>query len=336
MAGLHQLNAIPAGFLTAKTDTLYTVLPGPSLIHLRGHIAEPLFVSVLLHGNEPTGLMAVQALLKKYQDTPLPRSLSVFVGNIEAARHGMRRLENQPDYNRVWPGADHPECPETAMMQEVLDIMKRRNVFASIDVHNNTGLNPHYACVNKLDHRFLQLASLFGRLIVYFTRPKGVQSGAFAEICPAVTLECGRPGQQHGVEHALDYLNTCLHLKDIHDQPVAERNIDIYHTVAQVKTREDIVFSFEQGEYDLMLDKDLEKMNFTEISAGTMFGTVNHNSHIPVVAKDEHGNIVTEDFFEINNNELQLKRTTMPSMLTLDERVIKQDCLCYLMEKITA
>jgi len=156
--------------------------------------------------------MAIQLLLKKYKDKQLPRSLSLFFGNVTAAGQNLRRLESQPDYNRIWPGTEFSDCPETKMAKEIVSIMKKRDVFASVDVHNNTGLNPHYACINHLDNQFLQLASLFGRLIVYFIRPKGVQSAAFAQICPAVTLECGRPGQQHGVEHAFEYLNSCLHL----------------------------------------------------------------------------------------------------------------------------
>jgi hypothetical protein len=83
--------------------------------------------------------------------------------------------------------------------------MIRRGVFASIDVHNNTGLNPHYACVNRLDKEFLWLASLFGRLVIYFTHPKGTQTAAFAPFCPAVTLECGKPEHPYGVEHAFEY-----------------------------------------------------------------------------------------------------------------------------------
>ncbi len=55
---------------------------------------------------------------------------------------------------------------------------------------------------------------------------------------------------------------------------------------------------------------------------------------LPVTAKDETGKIVTASFFSIIDNTLQINKTTMPSMLTLDERVIKQDCLCYLMERL--
>jgi hypothetical protein len=161
-----------------------------------------------------------------------------------------------------------------------------------------------------------------------------VQSGAFAELCPAVTLECGRPGQKHGVEHAFDYLDSCLHLSELSDSPIPAQNIDLFHTVAQVTINDNVKFSFDCSESDLKLDSELEIMNFTEIPSGTVLGHVRPDSNMPVSAKDENGIDVTERFFQIHNDELHIKRKTMPSMLTLDERVIRQDCLCYLMERI--
>lgn len=331
---LNQMDCLPHGLLEATSETLHTILPEPTLIHLSGKQAAPLFISVLLHGNEPTGFMAMQLLLKKYQNKQLPRSLSLFFGNTVAASYNVRRLDNQPDYNRIWPGAEMPDCAETALANEIVSVMKLRSPFASIDLHNNTGLNPHYACINKLDNRFLQLASLFGRLIVYFNHPKGVQSAAFAEICPAVTLECGRPGQQHGVEHALEFLNSCLNLYELPQHQILSRDIDLFHTVAQVKIDDQVNFSFNRAGADLLLNQDLERMNFTEVSPGTVLGTSKNNTSMPVIAKDESGNNVTDDFFSVQDGELQISRRTMPSMLTLDERVIRQDCLCYLMERI--
>jgi hypothetical protein len=220
------------------------------------------------------------------------------------------------------------------MAQEIVSVMNKRNVFASVDIHNNTGLNPHYACINKLDNPCLQLASLFGRLIVYFIRPKGVLSAAFSQLCPAVTLECGRPGQQHGVEHALEFLDSCLHLTELPQHPILSQDIDLFHTVAQVKINEEVKFSFNQVDTELLLNQDLDRMNFTEVSPGTVLGLSKMNTGMPLIAKDELGNNVTDHFFTFQNGELQIKRLTMPSMLTLDERVIKQDCLCYLMERI--
>ncbi len=330
-----QLHAIPKGLLESSPKDLQTILTEPTLIHLNGVQTKPLFISVLLHGNEPTGFLAVQALLKKYQDRPLPRALSIFFGNITAAHKGVRRLDGQADYNRIWPGTLLAECPETQMASDIVAIMTQKSLFASIDIHNNTGLNPHYSCINKLEAQFLQLATLFGRFVVYFTRPKGVQSAAFAEHCPAVTLECGRPGQQYGVDHALEFIESCLNLTALPDHPVHQQDIDLFHTVAQVCVHNDVDFSFHRQDADLLLNEDLETLNFTEIPTGTVFGRAQHNFNSPVIAKNEDGLIVTDRFFSVQHGRLTINRPTMPSMLTLDEKVIKQDCLCYLMERLT-
>lgn len=332
---LKQINSYPKALLTCDAKDLHALFQQPTLLHLQGKNPRPLFVSVLLHGNETTGFLAIQQLLNKYAQQNLPRSVSIFFGNTQAAESGLRRLDGQPDFNRIWPGTDAVQSAETQVAHQIVDIMREKEVFASIDVHNNTGLNPHYACINKLDNRYLQLANLFGRLVVYFLRPLGVQSAAFAEICPAVTLECGRPGQQHGVDHAFSYLNDCLHLTELSSHPIHSQDIDLFHTTAQVKIKENSRFSYSDKQADLLFDKQLERLNFTEISTGTCFGLVQGtNSPIPLVATDEHGLDVTEQFFKIENTQLQIKRNTMPSMLTLDERVIRQDCLCYLMERL--
>ncbi|MDZ4150999.1 MAG: peptidase M14, partial [Methylicorpusculum sp.] len=85
---LKQYDFLPEGILDATPQSLINYLPQPALIHLTGKQAAPLFVSVMLHGNEPTGLLAVQALLKKYENRSLPRSMSIFFGNAQAAAAG--------------------------------------------------------------------------------------------------------------------------------------------------------------------------------------------------------------------------------------------------------
>lgn len=331
---LQQIDSIPAGLLDSSARDLHKVLSGPTLLHLKGKQNNTLFISVMLHGNETTGLLAVQQLLKKYQSRLLPRNLSVFFGNVEAAGDGLRRRDDQADFNRIWPGTEYAPCPETRMAQTIVDTMAEHNLFASVDIHNNTGLNPHYGCINKLDPAYQQLARLFARFVVYFTRPKGVQSMAFAQLCPAVTLECGRPDQTYGVKHAYDFIDSCLNLSELPDHPVHPQDIDLFHTVAQVKVRPDVAFSFDDSDVVLQLDRDLEKMNFFEVPAGTDLGRVNSNGFLPVEARDENGDDVSHRYFELRDDELMFKRPTMPSMMTLNERVIKQDCLCYLMERL--
>jgi hypothetical protein len=334
---LNEIDHIPDGFLEASAGGLHQVLPGPTLIHLQGRKPEPLFVSVLLHGNEYTGLKAIQDVIGHYASTELPRALSVFVGNVKAAAFGQRRLDGQPDYNRVWPGADaavgETAPDEHAMMARVVDIMRQRRVFASIDVHNNTGLNPHYGCVNSLQPEFLQLATLFSHTIVYFLRPLGVQSAAFARICPAVTVECGKPDDATARSHAASFIDAVLHLDHFPEKPPAASDFNLFHTVAAVKIADGVPFGFGSGATGLQLDPRIDHMNFRELKSGTRLGRLTNGSELPVLAVAEDGSEVTRDYFCVEDGELILRRDAMPSMLTLDERIIRQDCLCYLMER---
>ena len=330
------LDAIPQGLVDIPSRGLHTVLPGPTLIHLPGRRQRPLFVCVLLHGNEDSGFRAAQAVLRKYALQALPRALSLFVGNVSAARAGLRRLDGQPDYNRVWPGADTSGTPEHEMMHRIVDEMRERQVFASIDIHNNTGLNPHYACINRLDRNYVHLATLFSRIAVYFRRPLGVQSEAFAKLCPAVTVECGKPGHISGEEHAAAYIDACLRLAEFPAHEVAKQDLDLFHSVATVRIPEAVSFGFGHAlnGYDVLFDEALDHMNFRELAAGTKLGVVSDVCAKPLEVVDEEGEQVAEQFFDLRGNALVVRRPVMPAMLTLDERIIRQDCLCYLMERL--
>ena len=329
---LHISHKIPAGLLDVRCGNLHTVLRGPTLIHLPGKRSEPLFVSALLHGNEDVGLLAMQGLLRKYQDRPLPRALSLFIGNVAAARTGRRLLDGQPDYNRIWPGSELTPTPEHAIMAEVVAQMRERRVFASIDLHNNTGLNPHYACVNRSDHRFLQLASLFSRTVVYFQQPRGVQTMAFAELCPAVTCECGKVGDASGVSHAMEFAEACLHLAEIPDHAVHGSDVHVFHTVATLKVPAHIDFSF-SDDAPLRFAEGVEQCNFRELPAGSLLAQRRPGSGAYIEVRDEAGREAGEAFLEYGEQDIRLRRSFMPAMLTRDERVIRQDCLCYLMER---
>ncbi len=327
---LCEIEGLPNGILERPAPRLHEVLDGPTVFHLPGRRPEPLFVSVLLHGNEDTGWDALRELLGELAGQELPRALSVFVGNIEAARHGLRRLDGQPDYNRIWNGGD---LPEQRLARQVVAAIAARRPFASIDVHNNTGLNPHYGCINRLDHHYLHLATLFSRTTVYFIRPDSVQSMAMSAVCPAVTVECGKPRQRAGIDHVREYLAAALNLVALPDHPVPTHDYDLFHTVATVTVPPGVRFSFDDRGTDLLFEPDLDELNFRELPAGTALAQVSAD-RIPLHAVDEEGHPVTERFFSVRDGQLCTRVPLMPSMLTRDERIIRQDCLCYLMERL--
>lgn len=327
---------LPAGLLARPARRLHELLDGPTLIHLPGARQPPLFVSVLMHGNETTGWRVLQNILGEY-GTDLPRALSIFIGNVSAARYGKRRLARQPDYNRIWSGdGDTPEqapeqAPEHAMVREVIMAMSQRGVFASIDIHNNSGINPHYACVNRLQPEFLNLARRFSRMVIYFTRPSGVQSLAFARLCPAVTLECGQPGDEIGIQLATRLLQDMLVTEDLSTAPTAE-DIDLYHTVAIARVPPEVSISFNGKAADVRFIRGIEQLNFEEIPAGTRLADL-CRSDLPLTVTNEGGDDVGHLYFDSRDATLTTRQALMPSMLTANEQAVRQDCLCYLMER---
>lgn len=335
MLTLNQIDEIPSGLLDIESSRdLHKFLDQPTLLNLKGTIEQPLFLSVLLHANEDTGFLAIQQLLRRYENKVLPRSLIIFFGNVKAAKQGVRRLDGQPDYNRTWPGTEMADCPETRLMQEVVDTIAARKPFASIDVHNNTGKNPHYGCINVLTNEFLHLAQMFSRTVIYFETPKGTQSMAMSKICPAITLECGKPHLPHGVEHATDYIETVMHLEQLPDSPISNYDIDIYQTVARVTVGEDLSYSFTDKSSDILFDQGLDKMNFSKLGANTIFAYTQKASQVNLTAWNDSEEDVSGDYFMNENDQVKLIKPLMPAMLTLDEKIIRQDCLCYLMEEL--
>lgn len=332
---LATLDELPRGFLDASARDIADLLPGPTLLRLDGMRRPPLFVSVLLHGDESTGLVAVQHVLRRHAGRPLPRSLSVFVGNVRAARAGVRRLPDQRDFNRVWPGGRESSTAEGVMVRSVVESMRESGVFASIDVHNNSGLNPLYACVNRTSAPFLQLARLFSRTVVFFTEPRGVQSLAFADLCPAVTIECGRAGNPDGEAHAADFLDAVLCLSEFPEHPPTAQDLDLFHTEAIVKVPPEISIAFGERPADLALREDLDHLNFSELAAGTPMARVDDGCAVPlhVTVGDDPGNRVWH-YFALRDGLLVLRRAAMPAMLTRSEPAIRQDCLCYLMVRL--
>lgn len=332
-AMLTRLDTLPPGFLDTPARELHKLLPGPTLIHLPGRRTPELFVSLLLHGNEDVGLVAIQQVLQAHAGRELPRAMSLFIGNVSAAREGLRRLDHQPDYNRVWPGTvAHAGTPEAALMREVHQIMSARGLFASIDIHNNTGLNPHYSVVCQLDPATLHLAMLLTRTVVWFRGPEGSQTASFGTLCPSVAVECGKPGYPANEAAAARFIEACLHLAAFPSHGVRESDIDLYHTVALVKVAPEVDFGFGTPELPLNFDPQLDHLNFVELHAGAPFGQT--RLVMPLDVRDEAGRDVGSTFFQTNGGQLQLRRASMPAMLTLDAKVVRQDCLCYLMDRV--
>ena len=335
MNDLNILNEIPDAFLEIDYRDIKNIFNEPTLIHLKGHKSPALFISIMLHGNEFSGLQIMQEILKKYKETEgytLPRSIRLFVGNVEAASQGLRRLDNELDFNRAWPGTPEPDAPTSKLIAEVMNSITENELFAAIDLHNNTGKNPPYGCISVVNEKNKYLSSFFNHIAMVFHTPKGVSTMAFDDICPAVTLECSTPGNRLGIDKAVALIDDLMHMDHFPDKPLPPHDLQLVQNSAVLKIAEGVNFGFEdeKGTFDLTLIANFDRHNFTRLETSEVFARTTLDK--PLIATAEDGSDLTDDLISNNNGAISLKKPLMPAMITLDKHIIIQDCLCYLLE----
>lgn len=325
---LDEFDHLPAALANVSGRDLRTVFPNSALIRLEGRHRDPLVLGVMMHGDETVGLAVLKRLQAWMKSHPLPRSLLIFVGNVFAAEAGVRILPGGQDYNRVWKGG--PE-PEHDLARRVLEAIDATTPFAHIDLHNNTGANPHYSCVHNERPDTLQLASFLSPLAIYTHNPPTMFSQARCETIPAITAECGLPGEEAGEAAAFNLVMAALHLDHFRGAP--DRDLTVYDVTGRIEIAEDATFGFSHdAKADLELPPKLESWNFFERPEGSTFARRLTGRQVMRVYDDDR-NDVTDRFFKVEGDRVILTRDATPAMLTMSEAAIRADCLGYLMEK---
>lgn len=338
MNSLNILNDLPDAFLDISYRDIKRVFDKPTLVHIKGYKSPALFVSILLHGNEFSGLEIMQELLKKYKTTngyKLPRDLWLFVGNVDAAELGLRALDGQIDFNRAWPGTPDPETDTAKLIQKVVDTISKDGLFASVDLHNNTGQNPHYGCISIVNEENKYLCTLFNHIGMVFTSPKGVSTMAFDTLCPAITLECSTPGNRPAIEKAFSLVDDLMHMDHFPNKPVPSHDLQLVKNSATIKINADVTFSFEDdssssSDMDLIVVNNFDHHNFTMLKKNEVFAYSKIDK--PLVVTLPNGTDITDKIIQNKNGNISLKKALMPAMITMDKNIVLQDCLCYLLE----
>ncbi len=331
---LIELNQLPADFITLQNPkNIKDIFPHPTLIHLTGKQPQALYLSILMHGNETTGFFALQRLLRAYQTHTLPRSLLIFISNVDATEQGVRKLPHQPDYNRIWPGTILPESRETQLAQRVYDKVLSYNPIACLDIHNNTGKNPHYGCISRTDLHTLRLANAFSFNSLFFHNIYGIQSVAFSQYFPSITLECGKPGLEEGTQHTYEFIDALMKTSTLETLEVKHPPLSLYQTTFKITVPDELRIGF-TSDCHIQLRDDIEDLNFVTCPAGTVLAKINsHGLSVDywLNAMDTDNINRGNSLFVVTENQLCLSESLTPSMISPDIDIIRMDCLCYLM-----
>jgi succinylglutamate desuccinylase len=125
-----------------------------------------------------------------------------------------------------------------------------------------------------------------------------------------------------------------LSLPAFPEHPLAAHDIDLYHTIGIVTVPDDVTIGYGRTDASIRFEDTIDHLNFHELPSGTRLARAPGAHAVPLVVRDESGNFVTEEYLSLVAGEIVTRRAVMPSMLTLDERAIRLDCLCYLMERL--
>ena len=361
----NEYDSLPGGlntFLKTPATEAHRLLGGKSALirlfndasndgHKEAPLSEPLFVSVLQHGNEITGWLALQKLFRDGFESAQPkRPLWIWVGNVSAAAEGLRQLPGQPDYNRLWAAPDsapnqfgrlYPFTFEEKMACALLERLRGTKFFAGIDIHNTSGKNPHYGCLNQLDPQFFFLASLFNKNVIYFTKPHEVLCNQLSVMMPAITLECGQPGTEAGVSKAAEVVRDLLTRETFPEHEVTQSELNIYRSFARIVIDESANVSFDpmfaedglynEDESSLIFDPAIDRWNLVAVPEGTCLGRGRDPLQIRVL--DEENRDVTSKVLLLKDGKIFAVGDWVPAMFTTTPSIAKSDCLGYVMER---
>lgn len=313
-------------------------LGGPTEIRVRGRDrSRARAVSALLHGNEPSSLVAVHRWLRTgYQPAV---DTSIFVSAVEAALappgFAQRMLPGRRDLNRCFFGPF--DDPDGRLARDLLGRLRARPYEALVDLHNNTGRNPAYGIIQRRD------LALF-RLIEMFTHNCCVLSdlhiGALTEVMvdelPSVAIECGHSADPGAHDVAFAGLETFLGEPDLGLRGALENPVLLLDHPIRVELRRGISVTFSEtpsAHAELTLRPDVDVHNFRRLDRGTVLGWVHPDAPWPLVARGADGVDVSARLFAVRDGALVHESDLVPIMMTTNAQIALVDCLCYLMSR---
>lgn len=300
--------------LETNAEDLSQLLSGPTVFDLSQEEKQPFFVATLLHGNERSGWDAARKFIR---DNP-GASLVLLVGNVAAAAKGMRHLLDEPDFNRVWR--------QEPWQSRLVQLLQDTNPWCGIDIHNNSGPNPHYAVVTDRKPETLALATLFSDKLIYTEHTLDILGHALAHYCPALTIETGAVGDPQAVPRAYELLTTLNEMDAT--LPTIQQRLNAFETLG--------IVTVEGGPADFShyprFVAALERCSFQTLDAGSLFIERITDGWQINVANPARELDLTDEYLDFRNEQVYLKKDIVLSMFTSDPLLASQDCVCYFLK----
>jgi hypothetical protein len=318
----------PHAFLEALGGPSAFLVPGRDGSRCRA-------VSTLLHGNEPSGLMALHGWLRDGAQPAFDSLILIVEVETALAPPGFahRFLPGKRDLNRCFRPPF--EGPEGELAGEILRLIRESNPECLIDLHNNTGHNPPYGVGPVAGAAEFNLVGLFSRRFVHNPIRLGALVEATQDDFPSVTVECGRAGDPAANAAARRGLDRYLAGEEIDPHHVTVERMSVLTNPLRVCVRDEFEVDFADQpcpDTDFTVIGDVDRHNFESLLPGVPIGWVRSEDLWPLELLDNDGKDLSRDYFVLRGQRLETRRAIIPIMMTTSARAAKSDCLFYVVE----
>tara|TARA_R110000744_G_scaffold98144_4_gene189630 strand:- start:7529 stop:8605 length:1077 start_codon:yes stop_codon:yes gene_type:complete len=306
-------------------------------------------ISTLLHGDEPSGLIAIHRWLTTENALPRPKTnIRIIISSVEAAtyqhlfRH--RYLPGGIDLNRCF----NDKCirsGEYAKNKHIDGYIQRANLIASairevnpnaiVDLHNTSGNGPAFAVSTLITPNVLSITSYFCNTLIL----SDIHLGALMELnfsCPVVTIECGgsRDVQAHDVAYnGIKQFAQC----DGHCALPQDKAVQILYKPLRlvIKPARKLSFSEHDESYTgVTLRKNIEQFNYGGCCDGLLLGWLDDHGLENLEMLNDQGVNVIEKYFKMVDNKLVCATNLKIFMASNQSNIARSNCLFHVVNNV--
>ena len=308
-------------------------LGGPACIFLTGQsVDRTRAVVTLLHGNEPSGAIALHRWLRSGARPAV--NVVCIVASVAAALEpplfSHRMLPRARDLNRCFrpPFND----AQGILAEEILEILRLHRPEAVTDIHNTSGSGPSFGVCTHMDRQHDALVSFFTQRLSVSNLGLGALMDISEHSFPTVTVEVG--GRLDEEAHELAYEGLCRYFRaeNVLDHGDTDWGLELLRDPIRLELRDNVTLTYADepsANYDITLKADIEHHNFGTVATDTLLGWARGPERSLFLAQDAGGSCAVTRLVRIENGELYPAQALKLFMITNNAAIAESDCLWY-------
>jgi hypothetical protein len=334
MSGLRVIDNPGPEICGPHAEAFLRNLGGPSCLVLPGRDPGRCRALVtLLHGNEPSGVLALRRWIASGEQPAV--TVIAIVASVHAAlaepAFSHRMLPRARDLNRCFkrPFEDEQGRLARAIMEELAE----RAPEAVVDMHNTSGSGPAFGLCTHLDPQHDALVSLFTRRLIVTHLQLGALMDLSEEKRPTVTVEVGGRLDEDAHAVAWDGVQRYFRAQQVlRDDLAHDWGLEVLHNPIRIELLDGASFTYAdrpQPGYDITFSPDIEHLNFGTVSEQARLGWVQGDPRQLFRAIDEHGRCAVSELLRVRDGGLFPAQPLKLFMITTNAAIAQSDCLCY-------